>query len=158
MIRKLKWILSLICGVENNSIFDKSMHHDIHSFLTKLLPIHTPFETKLLPFHTPFETKFLPFHTPKNCTWETEKWSPQQQQQQHTFLSLICRLRRRKKNFLLYLRSYRPTTGHEVIRGCCCCVYLWWGGTFENLSFTYYNTCLEESTGFAIFSKLLPGQ
>ncbi len=44
-----KGILSLICVVEH-SIFDKSMNHDVHSFL----PFPTPFETMFLSFHTPF--------------------------------------------------------------------------------------------------------
>ncbi len=46
--------------------------------------------------------KVFHFHTPKNCTWENEKLSQgeeeeeeEEEEEKNTFLSLLCRLRRR---------------------------------------------------------------
>ncbi len=85
-----KGILSLICGVEYR-IFDKSMHHDVHSFL----PFHTSFEKKYLPFHTPFEAKCFLFPPQKTVHGKLKNAPPKNNnnnnKKNNAFLSLICR-------------------------------------------------------------------
>ncbi len=73
-------------------------------FETKCLLFHTPFETKILPFHTPFKTKFFSFTPPKKMYMvRTKTVPPNTNKKNNAFLSLTCRLRRRKKSFFLEL-------------------------------------------------------
>ena len=52
----------LICGVEY-SIFDKSMHQDIHSFC--FFTVHTPFETEFFCLSTPLLKQSFCLFTPQ---------------------------------------------------------------------------------------------